>query len=320
MGVRAREPGSRVQPVPRQGLWIRRVAGRARVDPSAADRGAVDAVDAPLEPPRAGVDDRVIERAGAGGREHAPAEPVATGVAVDHQRRAPAALERGPALGAARRAGRRRGGPGRLRGRVGRLSRDPRPAGRQHRAGDGAAADVDEAAVRVDGGLQPAVDARHPVHALLPREVDGAVRAAAAAHQAQRGEVRCVQPEGVEVVADVAERDRRRIARRAGREVAVEAGHDARRRRRAIRLQQRARAEAPAQPVLGAPHRSGRRGRGLRAIQGGRRGIGGAHGRREDQRPQRGEQQRGGRRERTDEDGGQTQVGSFEGPCIETAA
>ena len=78
--------------------------------------------------------------------------------------------------------------------------------------------------------------------------------------------------------------------------------------------------EAPAQPVLGAPHRSRRRGCGLRAIQGGRRGIGGARGRRDDQRPQRGEQQRGGRRARTDGDGGQTQVGSFEGPCIETAA
>ena len=110
--------------------------------------------------------------------------------------------------------------------------------------------------------------------------------------------------------------------------MAVEAGHDARRRRRAVRLQQRARAEALAQPGLGAPHRSGRRGRGLRAIQGGRRWVGGARGSREEQqrggrenqRPERSEQQRGGHRERTDEDGGQTQVGSFERPCIETGA
>jgi hypothetical protein len=130
--------------------------------------------------------------------------------------------------------------------------------------------------------------------------VDGAVRAAAAADQAQRGEIRRVEPEGVAVAGDVAERDVLRGARRRGRQMAVEPRDDPRRRRRRIGLQQRPRPELPAQPVLGALDGSRRRRCRRRAIQRGRRRVGGLGG--------SGEQYRGERsRGCTGEYGGETQ-------------
>ena len=259
------------------------------------------AVHAPLEPSGPRVDDRVVVRVRAGRREHAPAEPVLAVVAVEHQRRAAAAGERRLALGAAA-AGLRRapaGWPGRRRrtrppGSPRARRRAPRGRGPARRGRSRAGRRTSTAAASPPSTLGSPAARCSQASSTVP----SGPRLRRTSRSVSRS--RAVEPEGARVGAHVRERDRGRVARRRGGEEAVEAGHDPRRGRGGVLLQQRARAKAAAEPVLGGLDRARRGRRGRRAVERGRGRVRGP-GRRGDH--QRGERSRG----RTGEYGGRPQ-------------